>query len=278
MTIRSSTSKVEDNCWGNLLSCWVNVPSVSVSEYIQCQSLVFDLTIAPDSVATHNAFTTTSGSDLPPESANTVSTVASPTTAPPPAATGATAASSKVTAYAATTSATAFANTWHKRLGHPNVQVLERLARIDGSGVKLRDSFSACDTCKINKSSQQNHANTANTDGITERLQLVSTGLLGPISTIGGFNYMAKFTDHLTRMKAVYFIASKSDALSSLVNYVQDVAILLGLRVSRLHSENGGEYTSSDFAGTARPPALSNSSPRRTHRSKTASPNETAAP
>ncbi|CAB1109566.1 unnamed protein product [Ectocarpus sp. CCAP 1310/34] len=218
-----------------------------------CDTLFhFDLAIAPDSVATHHAFSTISGLDLPTESANTVYTSASASSASSTttgAVAGARPASSTGTTYAAASSATASANTWHQRLGHPNVQVLEQLARIDGSGVHLRDSFSACGTCKINKSSQQNHPKIANMDGITERLQLVSTDLLGPISpsAIGGYNYMAKFTDHATRLKAVYFIAKKGDALSSLVNYVQDVAIPLGLRVQYLHSDNGGEYVNSDF-------------------------------
>ena len=143
----------------------------------------------------------------------------------------------------------ASANTWHKRLGHPNVQVLKQLARTEGSGVSLMDSFSACDTCHVNKSTQQAHPKTANRDSITERLQLVTTDLMGPISppAIGNFSYIAKFTDYLTRLKAVYFLSKKSDSLSSLVNYVQDVAIPLGLHLGYLHSDNGGEYVNAAF-------------------------------
>eukprot|EP00903_Cladosiphon_okamuranus_P012044 g11309.t1 len=213
----------------------------------------FDLAIAPDSVATQHAFPTISGADLPPENANTVSATASSTSAPTTTsglAAGATAEPSSATALVTSSSATASANTWHQRLGHPNVQVLEQVARTDGSGVVLRDSFSACGTCRINKSTQQNHPKTVNTDNISRRLQVVSTDLLGPVSTtaIGGFNYMAKFTDHASRLKAVYFIAKKSDALSSLVNFVlQDIAIPLGLRVEYLHSDNGGEFVNSKF-------------------------------
>ncbi len=202
-----------------------------------CDTLFhFNVAIAPDSIATQHAFATISGSDLPAESANTVST-----------STMATTASSPETVYAAS-SATASANTWHKRLGHPNIQVLQQVARIDGSGVVLRDSFSACGTCKINKSTQQDHPKNVSTD-ITRRLQVVSTDLIGPIfpAAIGGFNYMAKFTDHVSRLKAVYFIAKKSDALSSLISYVQDMAIPLGLRVENLRSDNGGEYVNHDF-------------------------------
>eukprot|EP00903_Cladosiphon_okamuranus_P017943 g16510.t1 len=85
--------------------------------------------------------------------------------------------------------------------------------------------------------------------GPTSFLDLVSTDLLGPVSptAIGGFNYMAKFTDHASRLKAVFFIAKKNDALASLVNFVQDIAIPLGLRVEYLRSDNGGEFVNSKF-------------------------------
>eukprot|EP00752_Nemacystus_decipiens_P005704 g5162.t1 len=80
-------------------------------------------------------------------------------------------------------------------------------------------------------------------------LKLVSMDVLGPISptAIGGYNYMAKFTDHASRLKAVYFIAKKSDAFASLVNFIQDIAIPLGLRVEYLRSHNEGEFVNSEF-------------------------------
>ena len=58
---------------------------------------------------------------------------------------------------------------------------------------------------------------------------------------------MAKFTDHYSRLKVVYFIKAKSEALSTLVKYIQDVAIPLGLRVHRLRSDRGGEYIADYF-------------------------------
>ena len=86
-----------------------------------CDTLFyFDLAIAPDSVATHHAFSTVSGFDLPPESANAVSTMASTTTSSPtttPSSTassttsglaaGAPSVSSKGTIYTADASTTA---------------------------------------------------------------------------------------------------------------------------------------------------------------------------
>jgi len=58
---------------------------------------------------------------------------------------------------------------------------------------------------------------------------------------------MAKFTDHFTRFKVVYFIKTKDDTLTTLCKFIQDVAIPLGLRVQRLRSDRGGEYIADHF-------------------------------
>ena len=54
--------------------------------------------------------------------------------------------------------------------------------------------FSGLDTCKINKSTQQNHPKTARPDPTSERLKLVSTDLLGPVTpkAIGGAHLRGK--------------------------------------------------------------------------------------
>ena len=77
----------------------------------------------------------------------------------------------------------------------------------------------------------------------------MSTDPLGPVTpkAIGGCPYMAKYTDHRSRLKAVYFIEKKSDTLHTLGRFIQDIAIPLGPRVQHHRSNNGGEYTSGSF-------------------------------
>ena len=220
---------------------------IPVKPDANCDTLFqFDLAIAADSVATQHAFATIAGLDLPRGRANlTVVQLPSPT------ATAAefTTASSQHSAMAAVKSAKASANIWHKRLGHSSVQVMDKLARTAGSGIHLHDSFSACNTCPINKSVKNDQPKTAIIDDITQPCQVVCTDLIGPISppAIGGYSYMSTFTDVRTRLKAVYFIAHKNEALSFFVNFTQDVVIPLGLRVRRLRTDNGKEYVNSDF-------------------------------
>ena len=220
---------------------------IPVKPDANCDTLLqFDLAIAVDSVATQHAFATISGLDLPRGRANvTVVQLPSPTAT----AADSTTASSHHSAMAAVKSAKASANIWHKRLGHPSVQVMDKLARTADSGINLHDFFSACNTCPINKSVRSDQPKTAISDDITQPCQVVCTDAIGPISptAIGGYSYMSKFTDVHTRLKAVYFIAHKNEALYSFTNFTQDVVIPLGLRVQRLHTDNGKEYVNSDF-------------------------------
>ena len=76
-----------------------------------------------------------------------------------------------------------------------------------GMVVKDTDfSISNCDTCALAQSKQQNHPKVARIE-ITQPLELVYTDLSGPMSPApgAGKSYVAKFTDHHTRLKSVYF-------------------------------------------------------------------------
>ena len=81
-------------------------------------------------------------------------------------------------------------------------------------------SVSNCDTCALAKSKQQNHPKVAFTE-VTQPLELVYTDLSGPISPSSGAgnSYVAKFTDHHTRLKSVYFLSKKNEVIDALMNY-----------------------------------------------------------
>ena len=56
---------------------------------------------------------------------------------------------------------------------------------------------------------------------------------------------MDKFTDH-ARLKSVYFLSKKNEAIDALINYTQDV-VPSGHRLQRLRSDRGGEYTGLEY-------------------------------
>ena len=91
------------------------------------------------------------------------------------------------------------ANIGHRRLlGHPK-QVIAEVKNIPEYGANVSDTLSACDTCKIIKSTQQEHRKILRPNLSSEHTKLVSADLLGYV-------YMAKYTDHHSRVKASSFI------------------------------------------------------------------------
>ena len=72
-------------------------------------------------------------------------------------------------------------------------------------------SVSKCDTCALVKSKQQNHPKVAGIEA-TQPLALVYTDLSRPVSPASGAgnSYVAKFTDHHTCLKSVYFLSKKT--------------------------------------------------------------------
>ena len=67
-------------------------------------------------------------------------------------------------------------------------------------------SVSNCDLCALAESKQQNRPKVVRIE-VTQSLELVYTDLSGPINPASGAgnSYEAKFTDHHTRQKSVYF-------------------------------------------------------------------------
>ena len=75
------------------------------------------------------------------------------------------------------------------------------------------------------------------------------TDLLGPVSppALGGFRYVSKYTDQHSKWKEVFMIKEKSDAVSSLQQFVQTMEISRDLRIERHRTDRGGGYTAGHF-------------------------------
>ena len=95
--------------------------------------------------------------------------------------------------------------------------------------------------CHINKGIKQSVYDDQGKTKITERLQLVSTDVLTPVVR-GNYRFMAKYSDHYTKVKAVYFISTKDNALVTLIKFVQDFVMTLGLRLQHSRTDGGGEF------------------------------------
>ena len=134
--------------------------TVPLHKDCHCSSLHhLNLTTGATSRSPETAFPTISGSNFKPETAVAVIS---------PTATEATSLSTPVPG-----------NVGHRSLSHPNGQVVAKVKNIPECRVKFSDTSPACDTCKINMSTQQKHRKTSRPNLSSERIKLVSTDLLG---------------------------------------------------------------------------------------------------
>ena len=95
----------------------------------------------------------------------------------------------------------------------------------------------------------------------TRPYEIVHSDVCGPmqVESKGGSKYMLTFTGDYSRYTTVYFIKSKSEVLSKFQEYVNSVEKHTGHQIMKLNilaeddvkvlrSDNGGEYTSNNFA------------------------------
>ena len=153
---------------------------------------------------------------------------------------------------------------WHRRLGHLNYTYMNQLMKkemVDGmncaSGTPTQKECEACVFGKMQKKpfpKQSQHR-------ATKPYEIVHSDVCGPmqVESKGGSRYILTFTDDYSRYTTAYFIKSKSEVLSKFMEYVNSVEKHTGCHISKLNilseedvkvlrSDNGGEYTSNNFA------------------------------
>ena len=82
-----------------------------------------------------------------------------------------------------------------------------------------------------------------------EILDLVHTGLCGPISTSarGGYEYFITFIDDYSRYRYIYLMRHKSEAFDKFKEYKAEVENHRSKSTKSLRSDRGGEYLFSEF-------------------------------
>ena len=138
---------------------------------------------------------------------------------------------------------------WHRRLGHLYRRSLELIQWHDGNGITFDGTIVDCDVCAVGKSQQLAHPKKAQHDGITRPFHLCYGDLMGSFTpeAYGGFKYVSKITDQLTRWTAVYLPENKNCAFDSFRLFVTSAVIPCGGRVIRWRADKGGKYTSEAF-------------------------------
>ncbi len=142
--------------------------------------------------------------------------------------------------------------TWHRRLCHASVKYMQAcLSDNVMEGVTVEDiekvlKENPCVTCSKGKGHRNSFPNSDSRE--TTPLSLIHSDVAGPIpiTTQGGCRYWLTFIDDATRYLWTYPLHSKKEVVPIATDWIQMVENQLRLRVKRLRTDNGTEYSKLD--------------------------------
>ncbi|CAH9125759.1 unnamed protein product [Cuscuta epithymum] len=137
---------------------------------------------------------------------------------------------------------------WHQRIGHISENGMKMLSS-KGKIPDLKNSkLNFCEPCVLGKQKRVTFVKTGQSPN-TERLELIHSHVYGPtkVSSIGGSRYYVTFIDDSTRKVWVYFLKNKSDVFNTFKKFKATVENETNLKIKCLKSDNGGEYSSTEF-------------------------------
>lgn len=136
---------------------------------------------------------------------------------------------------------------WHLRLGHINIERINRLARDGPLNFLKVESFPTCEPCLQGKMTKLPFK------GKGERnkrvLDLIHTDVCGPLNhnARGGYIYFITFTDDFSRYGYIYLMKHKSESFEKFKEFRNEVENQQGNTIKSLRSDRGGEYLSDEF-------------------------------
>lgn len=142
---------------------------------------------------------------------------------------------------------------WHRRFGHLGVRSLQKLARdnmIDSFDFDASSDLTFCETCVGGKHHKSQFPKGTSTRS-NEPLGLIHSDICGKLNSksLSGAEYFLTFVDDKTRYVWVYFLKHKDEAFQRFVEWKALVEKSSGHQVKILRTDNGGEYTSTQFEG-----------------------------
>lgn len=134
---------------------------------------------------------------------------------------------------------------WHEIMGHCNYNDVRKMKpHVDGM-IVTDDVESECDVCMKGKMTQ-NSSRKPDARAINV-LDFVHCDLSGPVDPVAkdGFRYALVFVDDYSGCTMTYFLKQKSDTVCATKRYLADIAPYGNVKC--LRTDNGGEFTSSEF-------------------------------
>ncbi|CAL5418427.1 unnamed protein product [Camellia sinensis] len=134
---------------------------------------------------------------------------------------------------------------WHRRLGHPSFNVLEKLFPS-----LVRDcprSIFGCDACELAKHKRTCYPSINKRS--TFPFMLIHTDVWGPspVVSTSGYRWFVTFIDCFSRVTWIYLLRTKSEVFSCFQTFHKMVTNLFNAQIKILRSDNGTEYVDGVF-------------------------------
>jgi len=143
---------------------------------------------------------------------------------------------------------------FHRRMGHispESARTLVSRGLVTGVFLDLTDHVRPffCESCVYAKSSRKPISKVREGERAVEFGEEVHSDLWGPapVESRGGKRYYITFTDDKTRLTHLYLLRKKDEAFDTYKEYEAWVNTQLSAKIKVLHSDQGGEYKSTEF-------------------------------
>lgn len=136
--------------------------------------------------------------------------------------------------------ATPTAETWHYRLGHPGLSVVQRVVSQNNLLVSSNNVASVCNACQMAKSHQLPFSDSNKVTA--SPLEIVHTDVWGPaVRSSSGFHYYVSFIDD-SKFTWIYLIKHKSEVENIFLQFHKHVERMMNKKILSVQSDWGGEY------------------------------------
>ncbi|PKU66893.1 Retrovirus-related Pol polyprotein from transposon TNT 1-94 [Dendrobium catenatum] len=138
--------------------------------------------------------------------------------------------------------------TWHARLGHPHLQLLQHLARHNSTICISTSTSFQCDSCNVAKSHKLSF--TSNEMKTSQPFALVHSDVWGPApcSSLSGYNYYVLFVHDYSRFSWIYPMHNKAETFLKFQHFFNLIKTQFNTTIKILRSDGGGEYRSTNFS------------------------------
>nr|GFC93173.1 putative ribonuclease H-like domain-containing protein [Tanacetum cinerariifolium] len=142
-------------------------------------------------------------------------------------------------------------NLWHRRLGHVNFKITNKLVKgnlVKGLPTKVFTNDNSCVACKKGKQHRAS-CKSKTVSSVDQPLFRLYMDLFGPtfVKSLSKKSYCLVIIDDFSRFSWVFFLASKDETTPVLKTFIIGLENLLSLKVKIIRCDNETEFKNSDL-------------------------------